>query len=206
MKTVGAISVAAVHVLCAGFLRPVFAQLDGLGFPSCALNCTTGKLESKDFCPDFEVACACEALGVPGSIQDCARAACNQTEYKRTYEVAAEACLSEGITLPPFSISSVSSTPENTPTPTSLSSPIQTTSQRPGESSSSSPSPSPSETANKSELSNGAIAGIVVGVAIPLIGAVAFVGFKLGIGRKPDIPVVPLNNDPETSDYGGIQS
>ncbi|KAK6538357.1 hypothetical protein TWF694_011237 [Orbilia ellipsospora] len=125
--------------------------------------------------------------------------------------------------------STTSTTPSSTPPPTSSSTPSRTstTSSKPTSSSSSSSStsngPPPTRTSNqssgtstgnpqsstsppppsKSGLSGGAIAGIVVGVSVPVIAIIAFVAYKMGTrNRLPDAPVVPIYNDPSRKDFG----
>ncbi|KAK6517582.1 hypothetical protein TWF281_004232 [Arthrobotrys megalospora] len=55
-------------------------------------------------------------------------------------------------------------------------------------------------------LSGGAIAGIAIGVAIPVIAAIAFIAYRLGRNRQ-DVPIIPIHNDPTTKEtgYGGTQ-
>ncbi|KAK6510274.1 hypothetical protein TWF481_004991 [Arthrobotrys musiformis] len=58
----------------------------------------------------------------------------------------------------------------------------------------------------KKQLSGGAIAGIAIGVAVPVIALIAFIAYKLGRTRD-DVPIVPIHNDPSTKEmgYGGTQ-
>ncbi|EPS45776.1 hypothetical protein H072_156 [Dactylellina haptotyla CBS 200.50] len=93
-----------------------------------------------------------------------------------------------------------SSTSIRTSTTSSTSFGTSTTSTRSSSTPSASTSPQP---ATGSKLGSGAIAGIAVGVGVPLLAICLFVGFRMG-RQKPDVPVVPINNDPEAREWGGI--
>ncbi|KAK6352010.1 hypothetical protein TWF718_005159 [Orbilia javanica] len=112
---------------------------------------------------------------------------------------------------------SSSSTSEDTVTTTPSPGPITSPGPRQTDSSSSpsSSSESPTDTSQsnlnsegggKRQLSGGAIAGIAIGVAIPVIAGIAFLAYKMGRGRQ-DVPIVPIYNDPENKEagYGGTQ-
>ncbi|KAK6352740.1 hypothetical protein TWF696_004743 [Orbilia brochopaga] len=212
MKTLGAI-IFVVSVFCAGLLRLALAQFDSLGLPPCALPCAISSSQNREFCPDFEFACACIVLGSrTGSIRACLKSACNQTDNERTNQIATEVCQSVDITLGPFTssfftpITSPPSIPTKSQEP-STSSPGSNAAQTLSTSNSSSPSSSETASQGKSGLSGGAIAGIVVGIVVPLTGIIAFIAHRMGIfGGGSDTPVVPLQNDPEMVDYGGIRN
>ncbi|KAF3932447.1 hypothetical protein ABW19_dt0201747 [Dactylella cylindrospora] len=107
---------------------------------------------------------------------------------------------------------------ESSPSPGSTSSPgaSETDSESRVKSSSSS-SGSPSETSQligenqsggKSGLSGGAIAGIAIGVSLPVIGIAVFVAYRLGSRKhRAEMPTVPIYNDPtdKTDGFGGIE-
>ncbi|KAF3914640.1 hypothetical protein AA313_de0202980 [Arthrobotrys entomopaga] len=96
--------------------------------------------------------------------------------------------------------SSSSTSNRDTPPTTTISDPSSKTSTDTPQSSTDSPPPS-----SKSGLTGGAIAGIVVGVAVPVIVIIAFVAYKMGTrDRLPDAPVVPINNDPSRKDFGAL--
>ncbi|EPS36682.1 hypothetical protein H072_9763 [Dactylellina haptotyla CBS 200.50] len=66
----------------------------------------------------------------------------------------------------------------------------------------------PNASGGKKSLGGGAIAGIVIGVSIPIIGIAIFIAYKIG-RRKQEIPTVPIYNDPkaaENGETGGIWS
>ncbi|KAJ6260810.1 hypothetical protein Dda_5040 [Drechslerella dactyloides] len=59
-----------------------------------------------------------------------------------------------------------------------------------------------SEGSRRTGLSGGAIAGIAIGVAVPVIAIAAYIAYRLG-RRKDDIPVVPIYNDPRPKEGEG---
>ncbi|KAF3902118.1 hypothetical protein ABW21_db0203670 [Orbilia brochopaga] len=58
------------------------------------------------------------------------------------------------------------------------------------------------EGGRKSGLSGGAIAGIAIGVSVPVIAAAVFFAYRLG-RRRDDVPVVPIYNDPQAKEGEG---
>ncbi|KAK6523380.1 hypothetical protein TWF281_001360 [Arthrobotrys megalospora] len=69
------------------------------------------------------------------------------------------------------------------------------------------PTPTTTITAStkKSSLSGGAIAGIVIGVTVPVLAIAGFLGYRLYRRRRlPDVPIVPIENDPGFKEVGGI--
>ncbi|KAF3175542.1 hypothetical protein TWF225_002770 [Orbilia oligospora] len=115
---------------------------------------------------------------------------------------------------------STSSTSENISTSTNTPSPGSTTPPIPSQTESSISTTSlgkPTSTSQsndndnnggsgKKQLSGGAIAGIVIGVAIPVIAIIAFIAYRMG-RNKQDVPSIPIHNDPENKEmgFGGVQ-
>ncbi|KAK6533641.1 hypothetical protein TWF694_002576 [Orbilia ellipsospora] len=101
------------------------------------------------------------------------------------------------------STSSSSSTrgPRTTGSSTTAASQTQTTSST---TSSTNPSdPSKDGGNSKSKLSTGAIIGIAVGVGIPVLVVIAYLWYRFK--RRPEMPSVPIHNDPTMSQHwGGI--
>ncbi|KAK6360041.1 hypothetical protein TWF696_001160 [Orbilia brochopaga] len=58
------------------------------------------------------------------------------------------------------------------------------------------------EGGGRTGLSGGAIAGIAIGVSIPVIAVAAFVAYRLG-RRGNDVPIVPIYNDPRPKEGEG---
>ncbi|KAK6543436.1 hypothetical protein TWF694_000183 [Orbilia ellipsospora] len=54
-----------------------------------------------------------------------------------------------------------------------------------------------------SKFSSAAAGGIAAGIALLLVAISAYLGFKFG-KRVPDVPAIPVSDDPEVVYYGGI--
>ncbi|KAF3912433.1 hypothetical protein ABW20_dc0101903 [Dactylellina cionopaga] len=110
------------------------------------------------------------------------------------------------------SSTTTTASPGSTTTPGARQTGSESTTSSPVSSSGSTTSDSPSSTADTNtdggggggggaKLSGGAIAGIVIGVTIPIIAIAVFIAYKLG-RKRMDVPVVPLYNDPLNKEDG----
>ncbi|KAK6543438.1 hypothetical protein TWF694_000185 [Orbilia ellipsospora] len=95
--------------------------------------------------------------------------------------------------------SSITSSPSSSTTHTITTSPTNAFKTSTVATSTISPNAAPSrnDSDTHSKLSTGAIAGVAVGISIPLLAIIFYVGWRLMRGRAVKIPAIPIHEDAE---------
>ncbi|KAF3293385.1 hypothetical protein TWF132_004705 [Orbilia oligospora] len=189
-------------------------QFEDGQIPQCASTCTYGAFYSPD-CQDKDYLCLCKDPTMLTFLIPCTGAMCEPFEIDQTVDAVRELCAGVGVSLTittTWSTTQSSTTappshrpPETASSSESLITPATTNSNSEAMPSDTSTPETRGEAAGGSKLSAGAIAGVTIGVTVPVVALVGFLFILFRRkGRRLHVPVLSTSQSHETNNWGGI--